>query len=162
MAAPVPCRVLPLSEVEAADQAARALYSCTVGDDGETFGEMRRQAEVLAAALGASPEDLLEGCVPAELALAYQRWEAIQIEAIPQAGELRAALKWAMHKDGARYFDGLAAYSAETADRYYGQPTADLTVGQLEYFLLLREAFRTEHVEGKDKLISKEWLSRED
>jgi hypothetical protein len=147
--------------VEAAEQAARSLFLCATGNSDEgPLLEMRRRAEVLARALDAPVDALLEGCCPAELAVVYEAWADLQAEAQPRQG-LRDAIRRGVVLDQPRYLDGLAAFMAQGPSDYYGTPATAITSGQLEYFALLRDAFREMHIDGDGKHVSREWLSRE-
>lgn len=142
-----------------ADRAADAWLEAH-GTRDEGLLELERCCQVVASAAGLPVEVVRERAPEAVLAV-YGAWESHQDAALPEPLALQEALRRGVLRDNHIQWDGLAAYHAETPAAYYGRPVAELTLGQLCYYLSLSAAYEEAYgPESGDRMVSREWLEQ--
>jgi len=123
---------------------------------GDTY-ELEEAIQLLGAACWCLPE-VLRRLYPLAIWRLLATWGKVQAHNTPDLDKLGKHLRWGVVEDPGIAMDGAAAYQSTSPAEFYGKPTGTLTVGQMAYFLLVRQAFDELHV--NDKKVTKAWLQR--
>lgn len=112
----------------------------------------RRAAARVAAALepAAGTEDVLRLTDPAGLAALYSWCLHAQRRATPDLAALREWLRKSVIDVPEVLEDGAVAWHSGGPADYYGRPVSELTLGQVAWYLCLKDAFGEFHVGGHD------------
>ncbi|MFH1833527.1 MAG: hypothetical protein ABH877_00765 [bacterium] len=137
-------RPLPMAELQIADLQ-------TVNAPPRT-GHLRKMAVILSMAIDppATADELMSAFAPRDLIDLYMQWaDAQKVATVRHLGRLREWIRKSVNDHPDVLDDAVAAWQAEDPTVYYGKPLVELTPAQVTWHLLLREAFREFHVEGK-------------
>lgn len=148
-------RPLPRQAIDEAREEAR-LSDCA---DDPSAVELWFIVGVVARATGLTL-DQAKALYPHQLVEVHRAWSQVQADNAPPADALGAALKLAMLDEAEIVVDGASAFMAPTPSEFYGKPIAELTVGQVSYYSLVRSAFHELHVDNSGRKVSRSWLTK--
>jgi hypothetical protein len=154
-------RPLPEMEIQAAERDAMAQFP-----DPELAGELAQDevmVRLLAAAGGASPDEVRGLFDRAELGMVFRSWSKIQVASMPPAKGLKAACDIEVHFSNEVRLDGFLAHQAASPAEFYGKALTELTLGQVAYFYAVRAAWEKVNVRGSDgseTMVSRSWLEK--
>lgn len=149
-------RPLSTMAVDRAVGRARARFVALGADPVGGLYELGEALQVLSEASGCPTEELSRGLYPEHIWQLYAAWGRLQQQHQPDLDKLAKHLKWGVAHDPEIAADGVAAFVSRSPAEFYGAPTAELTIGQMAYYLLVRAAHQEVHV--SEKKVSKRWL----
>lgn len=148
----------PLSgmAIDRAIEETRAWFMARGIDPVGDHYELEEAIRVLGQAASCAPAELRAALSADEAWRLYATWARLQQEHTPDLTKLGRHLRWGVACDAEIAVDGTAAARSQSPTEFYGRPAAELTIGQLAYYLLLRAAH--DEVHGSDRKVTRKWL----
>lgn len=153
---------LPRFEIDAAKQRALLRLKSRGCEKNEAYLYLEEMVQTIAVAAGCDADELRAALYVDEVAHLYREWERIQEANLPDAGKLKRELKRLLISDYSTMLDGAWSQQVEEPANFYGKSVAELTDGQIAYFILVKSAYDEIYSSGgkQNRAVSKEWLNR--
>lgn len=113
--------------------------------ESQAVGLFGLRLAVVARSLRVDPAELGARLFPWELAWLHRQWQDAQRVAWPRLDLLTEWARKSVNDIPDVLADGVAASQAKDVVGYYGKPAAELTRGQLAWFLIVRNAYDEFH-----------------
>ena len=152
-------RVYPLSKY----QIDEALEHARKTTEFETYNDMsivnsERKVQLAASFLKLDVE-FIKKLTPYDIDAVFMSWIIFQNDITPDFDKLAKHCKWGVVCDCEISNDASLAYSCQSIYDFYGKNVSELTIGQIAYYMALRNAFHEMNVEaGETKTYSKKYL----
>lgn len=151
---------LPQSDIDRARRDARLRFLSRGIEPAPDVLDQEEAIQVLSRATDIDADDIRR-LYPHEVDHLIDVWQMAQDDSIPELRRLSKTLKRSMITDPELMLDGAAAYQAQSVVEYYGKPSSEITVGQLAYYITIRNSYYEIHV-NDERQVSKKWLMEND